>query len=263
MIKKIISIVKKASKIMLNDLDKMSIQIKGTETNIVTSSDIAVQQYLYENLLKLMPGSSFLGEENLNESNGEYCWIVDPIDGTTNYSRKIGFSAISVALSKNGEIVMGVVYNPTFDDLFYAKRGEGAFYNDKKIIVSDNTFAKALFCTALSPYKKEYAEVCRDIMFDAYQKCNDVRRMGSCALELCYIACGKVDMFFEIRICPWDYAAASLILQEAGGVIKTYPEKRLIFDKPISLIATNSEDNYDELEKIVDKYMKKIKNINL
>ena len=260
MINKVIKIVKQASKIMLKQ--DFNVSVKDTVSNIVTSSDLQIQEFLYDKLTKMLPNSGFLGEEDVNLKNKEYTWIVDPIDGTTNFARGIDYSAISVALSKNNEIVLGVVYNPFRNDLFYATKNNGAYHNGKKISVSNSSFDAGLFCTAMSLYKKELAPICFDIISETYYKCNDIRRMGSCALELCYLAAGKCDLYFEIRVCPWDYAAASLILQEAGGILCTYPQKNLIFTEPVTLVGANNLQNYKQLEKIVKKHITKKLDLN-
>jgi len=253
MVEKVIKIVKEASNIMLKE--DFTSQVKGTVSNIVTSNDIKVQKFLHEKLAKLLPNSGFLGEEDLNTVQGEYYWIIDPIDGTTNYSRNMNLSGISVALAKNKEVVLGVVYNPFTKEVFHAVKNKGAFLNGKKISVSNASFEKSLFCTAASVYKKEFGQICFDIIQDVYYQSNDIRRLGSCALELCYLAAGKCDLYFEIRVFPWDYAAAGLILQEAGGVLCTHPHKKLLYDQPVTLVGANTQENYEKLEKIVARHI--------
>ncbi len=110
----------------------------------------------------------------------------------------------------------------------------------------------------MSLYRKEYAEICRDIIFDVYNKCNDFRRFGSCALELCYLAAGKCDLYFEIRVFPWDYAASYLILKEAGGVLKGLNGENLSYDKPTVLVGANNLENYEKLNDIIKKYLKEL-----
>ena len=128
--------------------------------------------------------------------------------------------------------------------------------NGTPIFVSDKKFENGILCTAMSLYKKELANQCSKIIYEIYMQCNDFRRFGSCALELCYLAAGMCDLYFEIRVFPWDYAAASLILSEAGGVVSSLDGDKLSFDKPTLLLGANNYDNHIRLKKIVAKYIK-------
>ena len=174
-IKELINIVKEASKLML--LDNFESSQKDGFSNIVTSSDIAVQEFLCKRLASLLPGSGFIcEEEDINDASHEYTWIIDPIDGTANYSRGIGQCAICVGLRHNGHMEMSVVYLPRTNELFHAERGKGAFLNGKPIHVSDRPFQNSIMCTAIAVYHKEYAQVCSDIICDTFMQCNDIRR---------------------------------------------------------------------------------------
>lgn len=231
---------------------------KNTVVNIVTSADIAIQEFLQARLCALLPGSDFFGEEEpTGKTFGEYMWVVDPIDGTANFSRGIGEYAISVALLRNDTPVLGIVYKPQGDILYSAVKNGGAQRNGVPIHVSDATFAEGIFCTAMSLYRKEYANDCMKVIADAYAQCNDVRRFGSCALELCYLAEGICDLYFEFRVFPWDHAAAALILQEAGGIIRGQNAQPLPFDRTTPVIAANSEENFNKLNSIVQKHIPK------
>lgn len=254
---KVIEEVKKAGELIKNADFKVS--SKGDCANIVTDSDLKVQRYLYEKLKELVQDSGFYGEEDeFKDIEREYVWIIDPIDGTTNYSRGIPECAISVALVKNGRVVLGVVYDIFKNEVFSAVAGDGAYHNGNRINVSQRSFENGLFCTAMSLYKKEYALVCNDIIYEAYMQCNDVRRFGSCALELCYLAAGRCELYFEIRVFPWDYAAAYLILTEAGGVLRGFGGKAPDLTKPTALIGANNLENYEKLNKIVLKHLEKL-----
>ena len=253
----VISLVKEAVRVARDT--ELSIVEKGSPENIVTASDLAVQRFLHGRLSELLPGSSFLcEEENLSDKTGENIWIIDPIDGTANYSRGIHESAISVALISGGEAVIGVVCNVFTGDLFSAARGKGAYLNGKKIEVSKRSFREGLFCTAMSVYKKELAALCRDVIYDAYMECNDLRRFGGCALELCYIAAGRCELFFEMRVFPWDYAAAYLILREAGGVLYGFDGEALDFMKTTMLVGANCKESYEKLNDIVTRHIKSL-----
>ena len=246
--------VREASRLMM-DREHLLVKTKGSVTNLCTSADLAVQDFLNRELRALLPGSGFLGEEEgLVDTDHPYVWVVDPIDGTANFARQIPECCISVALRGNDEILLGVVYNPFHDQLFDAVTGGGACLNGQSIHVSDRPFEKGLLLTALCLYHKENAVTCSAIILEAYQRCNDVRRFGSCAIELCYMACGLCELFFEFRVQAWDYAAACLILTEAGGVLSGRDGAALHFDAPTMLIAANNAENHRILSDIVTRH---------
>jgi len=250
MIEKVIEIVRHSSR-LLNSRD-FEVESKGSASNNVTSADLAVQDYLKEHLLQLKENSGFIGEESPeNEYEKEYLWIVDPIDGTANFIRDIGFSAISVGLVKNGDPILGVVYNPYRNEMFYAEKGKGAYLNGTPIKVSERDMEHSLFCTAMSLYNKDLAKPCFNIIEKVYEKCDDIRRMGSAALELVSLACGRVDLYFEIRVFPWDFAASEIIIKEAGGYVGTIEYNKTVFNRPIPLICANTKENFDYLRQIV------------
>lgn len=232
---------------------------KGSVENIVTSADTAVQAFLEKELAELLPGSAFFGEEGLGDmSNREYLWIVDPIDGTTNFARGAGESAISVGLVHHDRAVIGAVYNPFRNEMFTAEAGKGAWLNGNPIHTSAASFAEGIFCTAWSLYNKNFAPQCKAIMEEVYEQCNDFRRFGSCALELCYLAAGRYDLYFEIRVFPWDYAAACLILQEAGGFVSGFDGKTLPYDRATPIIGANNPENFRQLLRIVQKHIPQV-----
>ena len=246
----LINIVREASNLMVDG--GFEIEQKGGFANIVTSSDVAVQNFLCGRLAELMPGSGFLCEEkDVRDVGHEYTWIIDPIDGTANYSRGIGQCAICVGLKHGGDMMMGVVYIPRTGELFYAERGKGAFLNGKRIHVSERTFGDAVLCTALPVYHKEYAEACSKIILEAFGKCNDIRRFGACAPELCYLAMGRCELYFEYLLGPWDYAAASLVVTEAGGIVSSANGGPLCLTEPSGVVAANNMDNYKQMLGIV------------
>ena len=248
------STVREASSLMM-DREHLRVRTKGSVTNLCTSADVAVQEFLSRSLRELLPGSGFLGEENdALDTRHAYVWVVDPIDGTANFARQIPECCICVALRGNDEILLGVVYNPFHDQLFSAVKGGGAQLNGEPIHVSDRPFEQGLLLTAMCLYHKENAPVCSDIILEAYNKCNDVRRFGSCAIELCYIACGLCELFFEYRVQAWDYAAACLVLTEAGGVLSGRDGEKLHYDAPTMLVGANNAENHRILSEIVTRH---------
>ena len=233
----------------------IDIKEKDGFANIVTSSDVAVQDYLCSRLGELLPGSGFLcEEEDMHDISREYTWIIDPIDGTANYSRGIAQCAICVALMHEKEIVSGVVYLPYAEELFHAVRGGGAWLNGTQISVSSRPFANSVLCTALPVYHKEHAEVCSRIIADAFGRINDIRRFGACAPELCYLAMGRCELYFEYLLSPWDFAAASLILEEAGGVLVDLEGKPLSCKEPSGVVAANSQENLSKMLDIIHRF---------
>lgn len=251
------AVVRKAAALML--VDDFAVEQKGSVVNIVTTADVQVQRFLEAQLPGLLPGSRVFGEEgNGAVRNAEYLWIVDPIDGTMNFSRRMGESAISVGLVRQGQPLVGVVYNPFRQEMFCARKGEGSWLNGRRIGVSKAGFAEGLFCTAWSLYNKALAPQCKAIMEETYALCNDFRRFGSCALELCYLAAGRCDLYFEIRVFPWDWAAGGLILTEAGGIITGLDDDLPPYDRATPLIAANNRSNYQQLRDIVTKHIPEV-----
>lgn len=256
-ISSIIAIVRSASSLMVKE--GFLVAEKGTIENIVTSSDIEIQHFLMNQLSDILPSSGFLcEEEDFQDITHEYIWIIDPIDGTTNYARGNENCGISVALVKDGVILAGVVFSPWRDQMWYAEKGKGAFCNGHPIRVSNRQFENGLFYTAMSTYRKEYAQICSDIILDIYQECNDVRRLGSAAVELCQLASGQAELFFEMRLMPWDYAAATLIIQEAGGFISDYYGSYPSLDLPSLVMASNTSENLNRIQETIHRHLKKL-----
>ncbi len=256
LLERVIEIVKAAAQFTKIDFTTTE---KESHINFVTSADIAVQKFLEEKLIALLPDSAFFGEEG-NEAvkTAEYLWVVDPIDGTVNFSRGNDECAISVGLMHNEQVVLGVIYAPFKDELYYALLGGGAFFNRMPIKTSERSFKNSLFCTALSLYKKEYADKCLDIMREVYSGCVDIRRSGSCALDICYLAKGECELFFEFRVFPWDCAAGIIILNEAGGIITGIDGASLRLDRTSPIIAANNAENHKKLLEIVKKHINSV-----
>ena len=179
--KKTIKAVKKAAKLFNHN--HIDITEKGGASNIVTTADINIQHFLQKELKKIIKDSGFLGEEeSLSEIDSDYYWIIDPIDGTANFSRLISECVISVALMHKNEPIVAVVYAPWKNLLWSARKDCGAYLNGERIHSSDRDFSHSLFCTSLTPYDKSLAKVCSDIILEAYPLCNDIRRFGACAI---------------------------------------------------------------------------------
>ncbi len=236
-------LVKDCGKVILNaDREKMAIDIKSGVTDLVTEYDKNIQAQLEIGLKKLLPQAKFIGEEgSKDELSGDgFAFVVDPIDGTTNFIKDYHHSAISVALLKGDEVVAGVVYNPYLDEIFYAIKGKGAFCNNKKISVSSQPISKALVLFGSSPYDKSLYPKTMEKLSDFFSQALDIRRSGSAALDLCWVACGRAEVYFELQVSPWDFAAGKLIVEEAGGIVTALDGTPLSFDGKTSIIAKNN-----------------------
>jgi myo-inositol-1(or 4)-monophosphatase len=223
--------VRKTARPMLRDFGEVAqlqVSRKGPG-DFVTAADIKAEDTLYELLMKARPGYGFLGEERgmMEGTDKSHTWIVDPIDGTTNFMHAIPHFAITVALERkhpdgSSEIVAGVTYNPVMNELFWAEKGKGAYLNDKRIRVSGRRdMSESLFATGL-PFigKAGHAQSIKDI-HAVGQRVAGIRRIGSAALDLAWVATGRYDGYWERNLNPWDVAAGILLVTEAGGVVTT------------------------------------------
>lgn len=218
---KIVEIVKVAAERVRNvDRSHMKMKSKLNFRDFCTEHDEKTQAFLFEELGKIMPEAKFIGEEDKKRSSSldSYCFIIDPIDGTTNFSLDYHHSCVSVALIKDGEAIFGIVVNPYLDECFTAEKGKGAYLNGERLHVVETDLHHSLMGMGTSPYHLELCEETFDLVKAIYPTVLDIRRTGSAALDICYCACNRHNFFYEAILQPWDYAAASLILEEAGGV---------------------------------------------
>lgn len=239
---KIKYVAKYCGKIILNaNRTDIAISDKAGKANFVTEYDCKVQQIAKEMLIKILPEADFLGEEEdskVDESK-EYIFIVDPIDGTTNFIKDYHASCISIGLIKNGERYLGVVYNPYLDEMFYAVKGEGAYLNGNKICVSKEELSNGIVVFGSAPYNTELARASFDLAYEYFNKALDIRRSGSAAIDLCSIAAGRAELFFEMLLSPWDFAAGALIVEEAGGIVTTVDGNAVPIFEKTSVLAAN------------------------
>lgn len=241
MIQSLQNIVRKAGDIILN-AEAFRVEQKEGHANFVTSVDEEVQRFLIQELQNLLPGSCIIGEEQENEAlTAAPTWVIDPLDGTTNFIHNYRFSAISVALLENGEPVIGVVYQPYTQELFCAEKGKGAYLNDQPIHVSSTPITHALVGFGTSPYNVELAEKSMKAALHFLQNAADVRRCGSAALDLAYVAAGRQDIYFELILRPWDYASGSLLVQEAGGCFAMPTLEKADYGQSVAVLAANPQ----------------------
>ena len=253
MLEQIMSIVRQAGDTVLSARDIGSQTHKKTSAaDLVTEYDVAVESFLREELLALLPEAVFLGEEEAGPARPEEGWafIVDPIDGTANFVRGLHRSAISVALARDGVVEYGVVYDPYADEMFSARRGAGAFLNGAPVHVSEKPLSEGIFSMGTALYRREYFAPTMRLTRQMFERSCDFRRMGAAALDLCDVACGRVEAFFEYSLCPWDYAAGSLLVTEAGGAVCTLEGGPLPAVRRCSIWASNrvNRDVLRELE---------------
>ena len=248
MYNKIEKIIKEAGNIMLSakEIDN-SVTEKEGPANFVTKYDVKVQEFLYKNLLELYPDAHFVGEENDQNDDVLHglAFIVDPIDGTTNFIQHMDASAISVALLKDGEVILGATYNPYRDQFFFAEKGKGATCNGKPIHVSDTKLKDSIVCLGTSPYYPEKHKATTDLAYKLLTNALDLRRSGSAVIDICEVAKGSAGLMYEMLLSPWDYAAASLILTEAGGVITQMDGSPIIFHGKCSVLCGNPKAHRD------------------
>ena len=242
LVDKIADVVRDCGKIMLEAVRTSDmVDEKEGHANFVTTYDKKVQETLKEKLTEILPAAAFVGEEDDIHASIQkgLAFIVDPIDGTTNFIKDYHVSAISVGLINDGRSYIGVVYNPYLDEMFTAERGKGAFLNGKPIHVSRNPLSEGIVLFGTAPYYEELSRKSFDLAYEYFRQALDIRRSGSAAIDLCSIAAGRAEVYFELRLSPWDYAAGSLIVEEAGGVVTTVDGGEITFERPCSVLATN------------------------
>lgn len=255
MIEEMQNAARKAGEIML-DRDGLTIETKGTKENLATNADRKVELFLKRELMDILPESSFLGEEGGRSGDGAGEWMVDPIDGTANYARDLRVSTISIAFREDGETKYGIVYQPYTKEMFWAVKDGGSFMNGESLSVSNRPIGNSMFCTSWSAYDKSRANMCFRISERIFPVCEDIRRFGTAAYELSLLAQGKVDIYYEPGLQPWDFAAGALILREAGGICGAVlgPEP---YDREGPFIAANSRSGFEYVKKVVKEEMSK------
>lgn len=249
---KIIELVLNTKDLILNTEKANQVTVKGL-ADYVTQVDFSVQSYLVNALADAYPEIQFLGEEGHKEHLDwtRPVWILDPVDGTTNLIHDYQNSCVALGLWDGTQLVFGCVYNPFHNELYRAVRGEGAYLNDRKISVSDRpALSRSLILVGTSPYEKDRADEVFDKIKRVYVASEDVRRSGSAALDFCTVACGRVDGFFEYNLKPWDYAAGSVILEEAGGRFTTPTGKTVFPGENSDVVGTNGLIQQELMDKL-------------
>jgi len=205
----------------LGEVEQLQVSLKGPR-NFVTAADRRAEAILREELAKARPDYGFLGEEGGAHAGTDktHRWIVDPLDGTINFLHGIPHFAIAIALERNGTIVAGLVYNPAHDEMFIAERGKGAFLNDKRIrVAARQRLADAIVACGLPHYGRGDLTLARSEIAAAQRAFAGLRRYGAATLDLAWVAAGRLDAYWERDLSPWDLAAGSILVREAGGFI--------------------------------------------
>lgn len=212
-----------AGQLMKSKISSRSGFSEKTEISIVTETDLACEKIIISKISSAFPGHSILSEESPAKEGSDQRWIIDPIDGTTNFAHTYPVSCVSIAYEEAGQIVMGAVYDPFRDEMFFAELGKGAYLNNQPIHVSQvKTLSHSLLATGFPYDRKENADVYLAIIKTFLMLTHDIRRPGSAAMDFCYVACGRFDGYWETNLQSWDKAAGMLIVTEAGGKVSDY-----------------------------------------
>ena len=253
MLNKICEIVREAGEIYRRSREQFTVEEKGSVFNLVTDIDKKIQEFLVSRFSALVPGAHFLdeeGEDNKTLTDG-VCFIIDPIDGTTNFIKGFQHSAVCVGVAVERALRYGVVYDPDLDNLYYAETGKGAFLNGRPIHVSDCDLAHSLVLFGTCPYDHELSHKSFLTAEKVFYQSLEVRRAGSAALDICYVAAGKADLYFEMILRPWDWAGANVILREAGGFSATMENTPLNLNRLSSYLCGNA-DNVKEFYELYE-----------
>ncbi len=252
--------MRRAGEIMLTahlEDDAVNEKSGSRGANFVTKYDVAVQNFMMNEIKKNIPSAFFIAEEKENDSSvleGEYCFVIDPIDGTKNFINDYRHSCISLAMISRGETVFGAIYDPYMNEMFTAEKGKGAKLNGKPMRVSERPIETAIVAFGTSPYYKDaFADKTFDLAKEIFRTASDVRRTGSAALDLAYLAAGRNDAFFEFLLSPWDFAVGVLLVSEAGGIATDINGTPVSLSSPSSIFGANKKI-HPRLIEIAAKY---------
>ncbi len=235
------------------EVEHLQVSLKGP-ANFVTAADRRAEEILYEELAKARPGYGFLGEEGGRREGADktHRWIVDPLDGTSNFLHGIPQFAISIGLEREGTIVAGLIYNPANDELFTAERGKGAFLNDQRLRVAGRQrLVDAIFACGLPHHGKGDLSLFRKEFAVVQDKVAGLRRFGAAALDLAWVAAGRLDGYWERNISPWDMAAGLLLVREAGGYVSDIDGGDAMLEK--GHIVAGNETMHRELMRLLQQ----------
>ncbi len=251
-----ISAARKAGELLKKGFGStFQIKSKKTVQDLVTEYDHASEKLLISFFSDLYPDSSFLAEESgkVGNQKTELEWIIDPLDGTVNFAHGIPVFSVSIAARLNGEVVSGVVYQPLLDELFVAEKNGGSFLNGKKLqVTSTDKLEKTLLATGFPYNLKDNPHHCIEHFTSILRQGIPIRRLGSAAIDLAYLAAGRFDGYFEVGLFPWDVAAGKLLVEEAGGKVTQWDENDIEIDVYSPILATNQRI-HGELAKLLKR----------
>jgi len=238
---------RECAQLMLHASSVMA-KVKTGKRDVVTEYDKRIQDMLFEKLSAALPGAKLYGEEQDKRCSmdAEHVFIIDPIDGTMNFVHHMNQSCISVAYAHCGTLCASAIYNPYTDEMYSAIKGGGAYLNGRRVYVDNGALEDTLCLFGTSPYRPDLAERTLKLACLALKKCLDIRRFGSAALDLAYVAAGKSGLYFELNLCPWDFAAGLLMVEEAGGAVYTMEGKPLPFDGTKPTIVAGGRQQVEE-----------------
>lgn len=235
----------------VENFDQSSIEYKGEQKSIVSYVDTETEKQLVFGLKQLIPESGFVAEEGTaSDKTGDYMWYIDPLDGTTNFTHSLPIFSISIGLAYKGEMQLGVIYDVRGKHCYYATKGGGAFCDGKKISVSNQSeLSKSLLATGFPYHTDKELDKFFEVMKEFMRRTHGLRRLGSAALDLCLVASGVFDGFFQFNLKPWDVAAGALIVQEAGGSISDFSGESNYLEGREIIAAGNIHPNMLEIIK--------------
>lgn len=242
-----------SGKLLRRSIEDRNVVAKKTELSLVTATDHASEEAILGIIRQTFPDHAFLTEESPPMGHSSCRWIIDPIDGTTNYAHTLPVACVSIAFEDHGELIQGGVYDPFRNELFFAERGKGATLNDRPIAVSSTPILREAIVATGFPYDRrvkadDYLAIFKQFMM----KSQGVRRMGAAALDLSYVACGRLDGFWEAQLEPWDKAAGMLIIAEAGGQLSDYSGGPLTLTGKENVISNGQIHN--EMISVLDRF---------
>lgn len=256
-LKTAVSAARLAGDIIIRNLGHLStadIQTKQA-FDFVTNVDRWSEAVIMQTIREKFPHHRFLTEETLKQEDiGDYRWIIDPLDGTTNYIHGYPMFSVSIALEYKSQMIIGVVFDPLKEELFHALKGKGAFLNNRQIHVSETALLeRSLIATGFPFRAKEMTDLYLTAFKRIFEGVSDIRRAGSAAIDLAYVAAGRFEGFFELRLSPWDIAAGSLLIEEAGGVITDFGGGSSYLSRG-NVVAGNKDVHPEILKKIKDVF---------
>lgn len=240
--------LEEAGKLLKETLSERRVVGKKSELSLVTATDKEAERRIIQAIKSEFPDHALLTEESPPMGNSESRWIIDPLDGTTNFAHTFPIACVSIAYEEKGKVEAGGVFDPFRNELFFAERGNGATVNNEPITVSKTPNLNESLVSTGFPYdRREKADIYLPIFKDFMVHTQGLRRLGAAALDLCYVACGRFDGYWEFKLNPWDKAAAMLIVEEAGGVVSNFLGEPLTLED-IQNVASNGFIHLEMLE---------------